>query len=68
MILFVPLGDMFERRNLITVACACAAVAATVSGGRLNTASGSFATVAGGNGRNEMTSEHTQVGNTDFAP
>jgi predicted MFS family arabinose efflux permease len=28
MILFVPLGDMFERRNLIGVACACAAIAA----------------------------------------
>jgi predicted MFS family arabinose efflux permease len=28
MILFVPLGDMFERRNLIGVACACAALAA----------------------------------------
>ncbi len=28
MILFVPLGDMFERRNLIAMACGCAAVAA----------------------------------------
>jgi len=27
MVLFVPLGDMFERRRLITIACVCAALA-----------------------------------------